>query len=364
MHLGLAAKLLQSHHHLRGLTRQIRRLPARPLGRAGWLWVQKSRTTGAGGRHGCDANGAALARARRRVAVGCSGHPGRGAPARLDHLRDHRALREGHLHRRQAQVDLRRVLYGHGDRGAGQEQGRQFTTARSWPSSPRSTSSGLKDFSFFTFPALAGKEIKVGEARDYWLEHKDGVLSLIFTLPFASPVLAEAKGLTFSVYDPTYLHRLRAGQDRSRQAGRGCAQGLRRQGRRPRLAARQGRSARRLAGPARRSWRQHLQDHHGGMQRPMKMSSIFALFVALAAMLVLRRARVCPAGSAAQEPVRCGPRRRAQLRAAAAGRRAGAARRPPAARAGLGAGEAGAVQSRACGGRAPPQDGRARSAPR
>ena len=64
---------------------------------------------------------------------------------------------------------------------------------------------GLKDFSFFTFPALLGKEIKVGEARDYWLEHKDGALSLIFTLPFASPVPAEAKGLTVSVYDPTYF---------------------------------------------------------------------------------------------------------------------------------------------------------------
>ena len=64
---------------------------------------------------------------------------------------------------------------------------------------------GLKDFAFFTFPALAGKEIKLGEARDYWLEHKDGTLSLIFTVPFANPVLIEAKGLTISVYDPTYF---------------------------------------------------------------------------------------------------------------------------------------------------------------
>lgn len=64
---------------------------------------------------------------------------------------------------------------------------------------------GLKDFSFFTFPALAGKELKVGEPSDYWLEHKDGVLSLHFTLTFASPVLMEAKSLTISVYDPTYF---------------------------------------------------------------------------------------------------------------------------------------------------------------
>ena len=64
---------------------------------------------------------------------------------------------------------------------------------------------GLKDFAYFTFPKLAGKDLALGEARDYWLEHKDGSLSLHFTLPFTSPVLAEAKGLTVSVYDPTYF---------------------------------------------------------------------------------------------------------------------------------------------------------------
>jgi ABC-type uncharacterized transport system substrate-binding protein len=64
---------------------------------------------------------------------------------------------------------------------------------------------GLKDFAYFTFPALAGQELKLGEARDYWLEYTDDKLSLHFTLPFAQPVLAEAKGLTFAVHDPTYF---------------------------------------------------------------------------------------------------------------------------------------------------------------
>ncbi len=64
---------------------------------------------------------------------------------------------------------------------------------------------GLKDFAYFTFPALAGQELKLGEARDYWLEYVDGKLSLLFTLPFAQPVLAEAKGLTFSIQDPTFF---------------------------------------------------------------------------------------------------------------------------------------------------------------
>jgi ABC-type nickel/cobalt efflux system permease component RcnA/ABC-type uncharacterized transport system substrate-binding protein len=64
---------------------------------------------------------------------------------------------------------------------------------------------GLKEFGYFTFPALAGEPLKLGEPRDYWLEHKDGTLSLYFTVPFARPVLPEARGLTFSVYDPSFF---------------------------------------------------------------------------------------------------------------------------------------------------------------
>jgi ABC-type uncharacterized transport system substrate-binding protein len=64
---------------------------------------------------------------------------------------------------------------------------------------------GLKDVSYFTNPALAGHELKFGEASDYWLEHTDGILSLHLTLPFAQPVLADAKGLTFTVEDPTFF---------------------------------------------------------------------------------------------------------------------------------------------------------------
>jgi ABC-type uncharacterized transport system substrate-binding protein len=63
----------------------------------------------------------------------------------------------------------------------------------------------LKDFSYFTFPQLAGQAVKLGEPRDYWLEHKDGILTLHFVLPLATPVLPEAKGLTFGVYDPSFF---------------------------------------------------------------------------------------------------------------------------------------------------------------
>jgi ABC-type uncharacterized transport system substrate-binding protein len=62
----------------------------------------------------------------------------------------------------------------------------------------------LKDFDFFTFPLLGGDALKLGVPRDYWLEHSNGILSLHFTLPFASPVLLEAKGLSFTVQDPSF----------------------------------------------------------------------------------------------------------------------------------------------------------------
>jgi ABC-type uncharacterized transport system substrate-binding protein len=64
---------------------------------------------------------------------------------------------------------------------------------------------GLKDFDYFTYPALDGQAVKLAEPADYWLEHKDGLLSLHFITPFASPVLADAKGFTFSIHDPSFF---------------------------------------------------------------------------------------------------------------------------------------------------------------
>ena len=63
----------------------------------------------------------------------------------------------------------------------------------------------LKDFGYFTHPMLAGTPVKIADPRDYWLEHTDGILSLHFTVPFATPVLPEAKGLSFSVSDPSFF---------------------------------------------------------------------------------------------------------------------------------------------------------------
>ena len=64
---------------------------------------------------------------------------------------------------------------------------------------------GLKEFDYFTFPALAGQPVKLGEPADYWLEYADGALSLHFTLPFAAAVPVGDKPLELAVRDTTYF---------------------------------------------------------------------------------------------------------------------------------------------------------------
>jgi ABC-type uncharacterized transport system substrate-binding protein len=66
---------------------------------------------------------------------------------------------------------------------------------------------GLKEFGYFTYVTLAGAEVKIGDPKpdSYWLEHKDGVLSLHFTVPLEKPVLVEAKGFAVTVTDPSYF---------------------------------------------------------------------------------------------------------------------------------------------------------------
>lgn len=64
---------------------------------------------------------------------------------------------------------------------------------------------GLKEFDYFTQPRLGGQPLKLAAPKDYWLEHKDGVLSLHFVLPLVQPVLAEAEGFSFAVSDPSYF---------------------------------------------------------------------------------------------------------------------------------------------------------------
>jgi ABC-type uncharacterized transport system substrate-binding protein len=63
----------------------------------------------------------------------------------------------------------------------------------------------LQEFGFFTFPQLAGQQVECNQPKDYWLEHKDGTLTLHFTLPLKEPApKAKRKDFHFTVYDPTF----------------------------------------------------------------------------------------------------------------------------------------------------------------
>lgn len=64
---------------------------------------------------------------------------------------------------------------------------------------------GLKDFDYFTYAKLGAASVKMAAPKDAWLEHKNGILSLHFRLPLEKPVLAEAEGFSFAVYDPSFF---------------------------------------------------------------------------------------------------------------------------------------------------------------
>jgi ABC-type uncharacterized transport system substrate-binding protein len=65
----------------------------------------------------------------------------------------------------------------------------------------------LKEFGFFTF-ARAGengsrKKQKFEQPVDYYLEHKDGALTLHFFLPLQSPI--KSKELALEIFDPSFF---------------------------------------------------------------------------------------------------------------------------------------------------------------
>jgi ABC-type uncharacterized transport system substrate-binding protein len=61
----------------------------------------------------------------------------------------------------------------------------------------------LKEFGFFTFARADGKKQKFQEPVDYFMEYKDGALTLHFTLPLKTPV--KSSELAIEVFDPTFF---------------------------------------------------------------------------------------------------------------------------------------------------------------
>jgi len=61
----------------------------------------------------------------------------------------------------------------------------------------------LKEFAYFTFAKADGKKGKFQEPVDYFLEYKDGLLVLHFTLPLKTPI--KTKELSLEIFDPTFF---------------------------------------------------------------------------------------------------------------------------------------------------------------
>jgi ABC-type uncharacterized transport system substrate-binding protein len=59
----------------------------------------------------------------------------------------------------------------------------------------------LKEYDYFTYARADGKKLKFAEPVDYWLEYKDGALTLRFTLPLK--VATSAKAMKIEIYDPS-----------------------------------------------------------------------------------------------------------------------------------------------------------------
>jgi ABC-type uncharacterized transport system substrate-binding protein len=60
----------------------------------------------------------------------------------------------------------------------------------------------LKEYDYFTYAMADGKKAEMTDPLpNYWLDYKDQVLTLHFTVPFKTPV--KAKLLKVDIYDPT-----------------------------------------------------------------------------------------------------------------------------------------------------------------
>ncbi|MEO1544436.1 MAG: DUF1007 family protein, partial [Pseudomonadota bacterium] len=84
---------------------------------------------------------------------------------------------------------------------------------------------GLKEFDYFTYAKLGEQELKLAQPIDYWLEHKDGILTLHFTLPLKDQLLAEAQGFNYQVYDPSYFIAFDLAEKDPAKLGSGAPEG-------------------------------------------------------------------------------------------------------------------------------------------
>ena len=73
----------------------------------------------------------------------------------------------------------------------------------------------LKEFDYFTHPQTGGDKVGLKAPTDYYLEVKDGLLTLNFTLPLEKPVPANKTPLAFAITDPTYFIAFQFAKDKA-----------------------------------------------------------------------------------------------------------------------------------------------------
>jgi ABC-type uncharacterized transport system substrate-binding protein len=80
----------------------------------------------------------------------------------------------------------------------------KFTRAELAPLAKDSLDS-MKDDGYFTYATVDGAKVPLADPppSDYWIDYKDAIVTLNFTLPFKTPV--KAKDLKIEVYDPSYF---------------------------------------------------------------------------------------------------------------------------------------------------------------
>jgi nickel/cobalt transporter (NicO) family protein len=61
----------------------------------------------------------------------------------------------------------------------------------------------LEEYNYFTYAKANDQKLTFSKPVDYWLEYKDSMLKLYFTLPFAKPV--KTARLTVEVFDPEFF---------------------------------------------------------------------------------------------------------------------------------------------------------------
>ena len=119
-------------------------------------------------------------------------------------MRERTGLRpRWHGHRRPPCLDLRRHVLGVRDPGHRQQAGNVLTREELEPLAEINVES-LKDFDYFTVARINGKKVDfLDPPSGYYLDYKDQILTLHFTLPLKTPM--KAQDVQIEISDPSYF---------------------------------------------------------------------------------------------------------------------------------------------------------------